>query len=325
MALISNFNQAGDGIVISKSRDVRRYQVGDAPDLTDFIETTVSETVEWVGLTKECAQSQIDLNTQPAINDSSFSYSMEEDSRVIKSYRLRRVFEQKIVIVADTTPTPTVQKPFITLNNGVYASFPQSATIYTTNSLDKIWYRVDGQDTSGNYVSGTWTQGEDNNITRDINTTVIAGGYQGAHKRIKLLAQARRTIGSTVYTGENAEIIMYVAAPSLTNVEIADISFSGGGSFPYPNSYPTTIIISNLGSNSFYWQKEETFANGASGNPYGEIYYPSTNQFTINWRTKLNSPFGGKNYWSGVAITKTLVIDGFRYSSARGSFYIYTN
>ena len=96
MALYTSFGEAGDGNITEKSSSRRDYQVGEeSTGYSNYTELTVTETREWVGLTKEAAVAQVNLNVQPTTPNSTYSWSMQLANLVTRSYTVQRIFEKK--------------------------------------------------------------------------------------------------------------------------------------------------------------------------------------------------------------------------------------
>ena len=314
MPLISNFNDAGDGSVVSQSRDVRRYRVGTADDFIDYVETTTQEVREWVGLTYEAAKSQVDAAPQPAQNDSSFSYMMDEDNRIIGSYKLQRSFEQKVTTTAATAPPPTIGGITWSTANATVASFPFSVTMTSSNASDRIWYRIDGMDSSGNYVAGTFTDGGSNNVSVSANSTTIRGGA-GIHKQIRILAEARRTLlTGQVYIGARSERVLTQAIPNFAAVTASSYNPSGGSSGGIPSakgfSFPLDVTVSvpsgatKVFAQAFYTSWSGTFVN----------QFPMSDQGNAPAVITLNPPaFAGTSKFAGLAAFPFVIVDGVYY------------
>ena len=96
MPLYTTFGQAGAGRITAKSSSKRDYQVGEADTgYVNYTERIISETREWVGLTKDAAVAQVNLNVQPTVAGATYSWSMQLANRVTRSYTVQRVYERK--------------------------------------------------------------------------------------------------------------------------------------------------------------------------------------------------------------------------------------
>ena len=83
----------GDGKLVSRQVSTRRYWVGTITGASvEFEETTETETREWVALTRQAAEDEADANDQPATG--TYTYDVQEDNRVIGSYKLVRTFQE---------------------------------------------------------------------------------------------------------------------------------------------------------------------------------------------------------------------------------------
>ena len=86
----------GGGKLVSRQVSTRRYWV--APPIgsaVEYQEVSESETREWVALTQAAAEGVADTNAQPATG--TYTYDVQEDKRVIGSYKLVRSFETSTV------------------------------------------------------------------------------------------------------------------------------------------------------------------------------------------------------------------------------------
>lgn len=113
MALINDWVDAGEGIIVSKNNGNRKYRVGDVNDYIDYLEVEVSETRVWVGLTYACAVAKVDENEQPNGIDEVYSWTLDEDSRIIGSYQVQREYQKSFTAQIGTTPVPTLDGPTI--------------------------------------------------------------------------------------------------------------------------------------------------------------------------------------------------------------------
>lgn len=113
MALINDWVDAGEGIIVSKNNGNRKYRVGDANDYIDYLEVEISETRVWVGLTYACAAAKVDENEQPNGIDEVYSWTLDEDSRIIGSYQVQREYQKSFTAQIGTTPVPTLDGPTI--------------------------------------------------------------------------------------------------------------------------------------------------------------------------------------------------------------------
>jgi hypothetical protein len=96
MPLFSTFGEAGDGKITQKGSSKRDYQVGEqSTGYVNYTERTITETREWVGLTRAAALAQVTLNVQPTVAGATYSWSMQLVDLRTRSYTVQRVFERK--------------------------------------------------------------------------------------------------------------------------------------------------------------------------------------------------------------------------------------
>lgn len=138
MSLINIFQDAGDGIVTSQRKNIRIYRVGEENDYVDYLETEEFESRVWVGLTKQCALNHILLAPQPSGSFESYSWSAEEDSRVIESYKVRRDFSKKITEVYAQTAAPPSTAPSISTGSNNISDVTHFENTYPSTDLGTI-------------------------------------------------------------------------------------------------------------------------------------------------------------------------------------------
>jgi len=96
MALFTSFGAAGPGRITQKSSTKRDYQVGEASTgYSNYTERIVTETREWVALTKAAALAQVNLDVQPTVAGATYSWSLQLANLVIRSYTVQRSYERK--------------------------------------------------------------------------------------------------------------------------------------------------------------------------------------------------------------------------------------
>ena len=96
MALFATFGAAGPGKITQKSSSKRDYQVGEASTgYSNYTERIITETRDWVGLTKAAAVAQVNLNVQPTVAGATYSWSCQLANLVTRSYTVQRVYERK--------------------------------------------------------------------------------------------------------------------------------------------------------------------------------------------------------------------------------------
>jgi hypothetical protein len=97
MPLYTSFGAAGDGSITEKSSSIRNYQVGEqSTGFANYTESIITETREWVGLTKEAAIAQVNANVQPPVSNATYSWSMQLANLITRAYSVQRIFERRI-------------------------------------------------------------------------------------------------------------------------------------------------------------------------------------------------------------------------------------
>lgn len=167
MALITNFESAGDGKVQSSTATTRAYltestaslslTAGSTPTLYTIMEywreIRETEVKEWVGLTYAAAESQRSANTQPSAvtgEERSYSYSVDEDQRPVQSYRLVRTYERNLNYEYLNT---LLNHPSISVASGA-KTYPFNVTINITAAYGGM-YQSTAVDLRTAY--GAWT------------------------------------------------------------------------------------------------------------------------------------------------------------------------
>lgn len=98
MALIASWNQAGDGIVVSRDINNRQYSVEENGVIRNLRETTTVEERLWKGLTEAAALQAVDQAPQPAQNGATWSYIARVEDQTIRSFEVRRIYELKTTV-----------------------------------------------------------------------------------------------------------------------------------------------------------------------------------------------------------------------------------
>lgn len=99
MPLYNTFAQAGQGKVVERSIETRKYHVGEQGDSADYTEINESENRVWVGLTKDAAYSKVEENEQPLPEEDggiggNYSWSLSRQSNITNAYQLQRVWSK---------------------------------------------------------------------------------------------------------------------------------------------------------------------------------------------------------------------------------------
>ena len=144
MALISNFANAGSGIVTDENITTRRYIVeadqtyaltsGGTQNTSHvyelWLEIKQDQTLEWVGLTQTCAESQLTANAQPAQvtgEERCYNYEVQEDLRVVHSYKLIRKYSRVLTYMYQSS---FMSNPLATVNGNYSFSVTAPVTGY---------------------------------------------------------------------------------------------------------------------------------------------------------------------------------------------------
>lgn len=117
MSLINIFEDAGEGIVTSKSTGKRIYRVGDESLSVDYLETSENESRSWVGISQQCAINQVAAAPQPTGSFESYTWSTQEDSRVIGSYIVNREYSKTSRVLYSPGSSPQLAAPVTLFSN----------------------------------------------------------------------------------------------------------------------------------------------------------------------------------------------------------------
>ena len=151
---------SGDGILVSggKSTNIsqrvsERSSGGSPIAWVNIKEVTERETREWVALTQSAAEGTKDANVQPGVGEGTYTYDVSEGNRVIGSYKLQRMFEQKVT--TQETP-PKCATPTFDPVAGAYTAgaLDVEVTSETTNAIINWFLRVGAVFTQGTVANG---------------------------------------------------------------------------------------------------------------------------------------------------------------------------
>ena len=89
------------GIIIDRAKTTRLFNLWVGFTLQLWQEETITETTEYVALTRTLATSTVDANAQPTADpaDGTYTWTMNESQRYVGadgSYTVKRMFEQKV-------------------------------------------------------------------------------------------------------------------------------------------------------------------------------------------------------------------------------------
>lgn len=249
MPLVDNINVLDvTNAMTARSKNLRRYRVGNDQDFIDYIETVESTTYEYPRATEQAAKNAIELiKNQTTAENQTVNASMVEDVRNVESYKVIYTSTFATTTEAAVAPAPEVGGITWSRNNQTVSSWPQSITMTSANAADRIWYRIDAINSSGATVSGTFINGGSNNVTVSLNASTLAAGYNGWHKRVIIIAEVRRTqLTGEVYVGAQSSRRFTQNAPTI-NLNATP----GGNSFDPSNfgqnmyDFPMTVVISH--------------------------------------------------------------------------------
>lgn len=348
MPLVDNINLIDvSRAMTARSKNLRRYRVGNDQDFIDYIETVDSVTYEYPRTTEEAAKNAIELiKNQTTPENTTANASMVEDVRNVGSYKVIVTTTTTTTTEAAVAPAPEVGGITWSRNSENVTTWPQEITASTSNPNDKIWYRIDAIKSDGRTQSGEWVNSNSNSVNISVNSDVYAAGFGGYHKRVFVYAEARRTqLTGETYAGIRtnrvfAQLVPYVATPTI-NTSFTIVSdryrsrLDGEG---YPSSGGSYTITASSGATTVH---RSVSAVSQIRLYYGPIYRTDTYQETA-WVEGLGGTITGTGadvYYrnsGGIGYTCKIVriqaisyiqLDGITYESgmvtqyARRGFY----
>lgn len=272
MPLVDNINVLDiSKAMTARSKNLRRYRVGNDQDFIDYIETVDSLTYEYPRATEEAAKNAIDLiKNQTTPENTTTNASMVEDVRNVGSYKVIVTTNTTTTKEAAVAPAPEVGGITWSRSSETVSSWPQNITMTSANPDDRIWYRISGVDKSGAWVSGEFINGGSNNVTVSLNSSTLAEGYNGWHKRVSIIAEARRTqLTGQVYVGAQSSRRFTQLAPIVTQITDAHWNPLGYSGF---SSTPNVTMPFNLTINT--------------GQPQASIYVIVSRLTSNGWETE---------------------------------------
>jgi hypothetical protein len=249
MALITKWEDRGEGIITDGAKSRRIYRVGDAGDFIDWQETVTTLRTEYRGFTEAAAVAVVEANEQPTDpeDESINAWSMREDNRTVGSYTVIVDNELKEVEQYDASPIPDVGSvSFSPTQNTSVNSWPLSVTLSTSVPGAKIRYKVD-QWNGAQMEDGAWQEVSGPSYNLSLNTTKHVAGQKvngvAYHKLARVTAQAVAERQTGVYEGPQSSHLYGQRAPSL-----AKPTMSRGSSFNV-SSWPQTVTVSTSTTN----------------------------------------------------------------------------
>lgn len=332
MPLVDNINVLDvSKAMTARSKNLRRYRVGNDQDFIDYIETVDSLTYEYPRATEEAAKNAIELiKNQTTPENTTTNASMVEDVRNVGSYKVIVTTTTTTTTEAAVAPAPEVGGITWNRNSENVTTWPQEITASTSNSSDKIWYRIDSIKSNGRTQTGEWVNSNSNNVTISVDSDIYAEGSGGYHKRVFVYAQARKTqLTGITYAGEISNRVFAELAPSFS------LSFDPpGNSFNSAGVGYYTMPI-DINSSAIFAESSEYFYDNASevgyaisllyynqGGVYQTFYfnpvYPTTDATKFKNYTIFN--VNNPQYRNGRRVVRWvgyyyIVVDGIRYQS----------
>lgn len=157
MPLITTKEQMGDGLITNYTVNTRKYNVTDGNNKLEYYEVTKNETRIWVGIEFNLALSIINANEQPVNISDTYSWSMQEDSRQIKSFIVQRDFSSinnvlsSEYVVSLNAPTYSVTGASSFPAGTPRVTFPLTFTVQSSLPGSKLYGSVQ--------YRNAWTQG----------------------------------------------------------------------------------------------------------------------------------------------------------------------
>lgn len=295
-------------VLVGKSKDLRRYRVGGADDFIDYVETTISTEVEYPRLTEAAADDYLAFVEQNAASFRDWKITKVEDSRFVKSFKIVATQTTTSTVEANIAPPPTVGGITWSRNNATVSSWPQSITMTSANSADRIWYRIDAVNSSGATVPGTFTNGGSNNVTVSLNSTTLKAGRDGHHKQVVIVAEVRRTqLTGQTFIGEQSSRTFTQNAPS-----ISAITWNISDNLNV-TSWPVSVIATSTTAGASVFNRITAF-NAQNNEVVGN--FTSGGTFSANTST-LAAGAGGFHKRILIEAEARVTLDGFVYTGAR--------
>lgn len=327
MPLANNITEIdASRIMTARSKNTRRYRVGNDQDFIDYIETVDTRTYEYPRLTKEVANTAIEsVKNAVTAENQTLSASMVEDVRNVGSYKVISTSTFTTTTQAAVAPAPEVGGITWSRNSETVSSWPQSITMTSANSADRIWYRIDAINSSGATVPGTFINGGSNNVTVSLNASTLAAGYNGWHKRVIIIAEVRRTqLTGEVYVGAQSSRRFTQTIPQL-NTPTTSIN----NLFPESSGTSSNFIF---GTDSFTYSSSGSNLGGQTLNTVANVYDHrnvtrttlSPGWFTWYFQTQSTSSGAGSHTISGINHPYTLIIGSSRRMCRSAKFEIYS-
>lgn len=310
MPLVNNINAIDvTNAMTARSKNLRRYRVGNDQDFIDYIETVESTTYEYPRATEQAAKNAIELiKNQTTAENQTVNASMVEDVRNVGSYKVIYTSTTTTTTQAAVAPAPEVGGITWSRNSETVSSWPQSITMTSANSAERIWYRIDAINNSGATVPGEFTDGGSNNVTVSLNADTLAAGYNGWHKRVIIIAEVRRTqLTGETYVGAQSSRRFTQNAPS-----VSSISWSISDNFTV-TSWPVSITATTSTTNASVFHRITAFNNFGQG-----IVGSFTSGGSISADTSIFSA-GANGFHKHIYVEAEarLTLDGFVYIGAR--------
>lgn len=325
MPLVTSWAGREPATITDKSIEQRTYRVGSADDFIDYKEIVEREIRQWKGFTENAASAKIDENEQPTGGtNQTYSWSMNEDSRVVGSYTIERQFEKKTTSVIGTTPVPVIGSVNFSVASNNNVTFPLSVTLSTNVAGASIRYRIDSYN-GGSRVTGTWETISGTSGSVNINTTNIAGGATiggvRMHKYVIIEAYAFRVLQTGTYEGPKSEREYGVRAPVMGAVNFSPSSNTNLSEFPVSLNLST----SSPAEAKIWWGRRILQSNG-------QLYFTAEQQSENNSTVSVSVSDSGSTFnaagakynnisyhrYVQVYAASRIIIDGYDYYGAFG-------